>query len=392
MKLRGSVATRMRALGALEYWGSTIDMREALTDVIDRELLSATTQQHPGRACSVHCAHSVDLSSLEIGPAEATYLSNKIARLASLTSLSVCHNPLRPEGVVSIASILPCARSLQTLRLDSVGMGPLGAKKLALVLPFSHLRAVCLRDNGIGPGGARSISTTLASCTSLTTLDLACNAIMTEGANAVALHAHACTSLSHLDLSCNSIGAAGLTALEVPMLRNAVGSRMLAAYTQCAALPYRFHTGGACAASYGVGSVRRHARRGRPLPERTRAEADQSSGAFFGRRRRRSPARGPREGGRSTRGSSAPHRSDRSGAAPPPFSALSTCKCSPLRFSCQAHLGSATIDLRGARLGGTRLRRLCDVMVSATLLQRLDLSGNELHCADAAHLAEVRDP
>jgi hypothetical protein len=31
-------------------------------------------------------------------------------------------------------------------------------------------------------------------------------------------------------------------------------------------------------------------------------------------------------------------------------------------------------------------------MVSATLLQRLDLSGNELHCADAAHLAEVRDP
>jgi hypothetical protein len=77
---------------------------------------------------------------------------------------------------------------------------------------------------------------------------------------------------------------------------------------------------------------------------------------------------------------------------PPPFSALSTCKCSPLRFSCQAHLGSATIDLRGARLGGARLRRLCDVMVSATLLQRLDLSGNELLCADAVHLAEVRDP
>ena len=205
----------MRALSTLEYWGSTIDMREAVTDVIDRELLSATSQQHTGRACDVHCAHSVDLSSLEIGPAEATYLSNKISRLTSLTSLRVSHNPLRSEGVVSIASNLPCARYLQTLRLDSVSMGPLGAKKLAIVLPFSHLQSVGLRDNDIGPGGARAISETLGSCTRLTALDMSCNGIMTEGANAVALHARAC-SLVHLDLSCNSIGAAGLDALEVP--------------------------------------------------------------------------------------------------------------------------------------------------------------------------------
>eukprot|EP00466_Bigelowiella_natans_P001007 jgi/Bigna1/136087/aug1.32_g10795 len=109
------------------------------------------------------------------------------ALVPSLTVLNLGGNDIRSSGGNAIASLLEATSTLRTLRLswNYLGVGD-GMTSIARGISRNRsLRALDLRNNRIGPGGAEALASMLKANRTLTSLDLRWNQIMDVGARAL---------------------------------------------------------------------------------------------------------------------------------------------------------------------------------------------------------------
>ena len=191
--------------------------------------------------------HKVDMSGNGLGLRSAEAISGALtAKHSSLTSLSLCRNPLGAagvsaladfirrnvtvefldissvnmtdngdsmEGVINLASALEEAKGLTTLHMSSNNLTDFtgrteGAAALAAALQVNQsLRTLDISDNCLGVQGARFLDECVVSNRTLTSLDISMNRIGGNGAQFIAsmLSRGSLASLQTLNVSNNDL-------------------------------------------------------------------------------------------------------------------------------------------------------------------------------------------
>ena len=148
-------------------------------------------------------------------------LKDGLKHCTNLQTLNLNSNGIGADGAKVLADVLKNCTNLQTLHLDSNEIGADGAKALADVLKHcTNLQTLHLDSNEIGhfdsneigTDGAKALADGLKHCTNLQTLHLDCNEICTDGAKALAGGLKHCTNLQTLHLDHNKISGDGAKA------------------------------------------------------------------------------------------------------------------------------------------------------------------------------------
>uniref|UniRef100_H3AL57 NLR family CARD domain containing 3 n=1 Tax=Latimeria chalumnae TaxID=7897 RepID=H3AL57_LATCH len=138
-----------------------------------------------------------------------TLLVNK-----SLSCLNLRNNGIGPRGAKALSDALKMNQALVSLNLQNNQIGEEGAKCVADFLQVNRrLTTLHLQKNSIGPEGAKRMAEALKNNCSLKEFILSSNCVGDKGAAALAKALKVNKSLTTLDLRSNSISNTGVTAL-----------------------------------------------------------------------------------------------------------------------------------------------------------------------------------
>ncbi len=118
---------------------------------------------------------SINLSSNPLSTRGARALAAGLAASLTVTEVDLSHNELREEGTAALASLVAESRSLLTLNLSHNQLGLHGARAFAPHLKRARLTTIDLSCNSVFPEGIIAIADSLASCQTVTDLNLADN-------------------------------------------------------------------------------------------------------------------------------------------------------------------------------------------------------------------------
>jgi len=156
-----------------------------------------------------------------VGVEGASALASSAVRLHTL---SLGFAQLHAEGGRALASILS-----KLIVLDVAGnhLGGAGCAFLSDRLEESTLDTLKLESNGIGDAGAKALCTALERCKTLQVLEIRRNSVTDEGAKLLAHALERNQTLRHLDLFDNSITDVGAGALLVAVRKTKQAGSML---------------------------------------------------------------------------------------------------------------------------------------------------------------------
>jgi hypothetical protein len=201
-----ALAVTLLAGHEAELFGSPLLLRVPALELAGNALGEAGAQ---ALAASPHTKNLVrlGLDSNRIGDAGAAALAAS-PHLRALRALSLADNRLTAAAFGDVTRGLPELRALSLAANPTAGDA--GVAELAAAEVLKSLRALRLRNVGLGPEGARAI-TRAAFAPTLRRLDLSRNALADEGVRILA--AARFDSLQDLDLGENDLGPAAIESL-----------------------------------------------------------------------------------------------------------------------------------------------------------------------------------
>nr|XP_014347242.1 PREDICTED: protein NLRC3 [Latimeria chalumnae] len=181
------------------------------------------TESLAGKLTPVNCSALAYLLQVSETCMEETNLSNclndsvlksLLSQLLYCHNLSLRNNGIGPRGAKALSDALKMNQALVSLNLQNNQIGEEGAKCVADFLQVNRrLTTLHLQKNSIGPEGAKRMAEALKNNCSLKEFILSSNCVGDKGAAALAKALKVNKSLTTLDLRSNSISNTGVTAL-----------------------------------------------------------------------------------------------------------------------------------------------------------------------------------
>ena len=168
--------------------------------------------------------HELDISGNSIGDKTIEVLADALRVHTSLASLNLSDNSIGDDGAKALADVLKESIKLTSLNLSKNLIGTEGAEALATTLSAilhgkksSDFHTLSLRQNSIGPIGAKFLADALKNCTSLHTFDInfcdICINSNLKGAMALACVLKHSRNLHTLNIAQNHLKKEGIMAL-----------------------------------------------------------------------------------------------------------------------------------------------------------------------------------
>ncbi|CAF1074991.1 unnamed protein product [Adineta steineri] len=209
--------TTIETLGLDSYIYSTKELIRIIINILN-DPVTLKIKNSPIKKNRIKCFNDILLKSSTL---RILNLINNSILSNEARDLCIQNNRIGDDGLTYLSSILKNIKTLETLILSRVNMGPIGTESLANALQNNTTLSILrLNNNRIGVQGIQSLMIILQRNKTLVEIDLSNNQIGNEGTQIVADFLSTNTTLLKLNLGINQIGLSGVKYLGDALEKN----------------------------------------------------------------------------------------------------------------------------------------------------------------------------